>query len=89
MGFASKSHFSFHVLYLFGCTVDFFFKFFFLYSLQNGKRRCSDLCFIQMKPSLTSECKHSLLRVIITPVHITSTMSGIKNAIADRQVGVY
>lgn len=80
MGFTSKSHFSFHVLYLFGCTV---------YSLQNGKHRCSDLCFIQLKPSLTSECKHSLLRVIITPVHITSTMSGIKNAIADRQVGVY
>lgn len=29
MGFTSKSHFSFHVLYLFGCTVDFFILFFY------------------------------------------------------------
>lgn len=43
MGFTSKSHFSFHVLYLFGCTVDF--SFFFLYSLQNEKHRCSDLFY--------------------------------------------
>lgn len=85
MGFTSKSFFffSFHVLYMFGCTVDFFF---FLYSLQKGKHRCSDLCFIQLKPSLSSEFKHSLLRVVITPVHITSTMSGIKMPqLTDRQ----
>lgn len=42
MGFTSKSHFSFHVFYLFGCTVDFSF---FLYSLQNEKHRCSDLFY--------------------------------------------
>lgn len=46
-------------------------------------------CFIQLKPSLTSECKHSLLRVVMCTGVIISTMSGIKNAIADRQVGVY
>lgn len=86
MGFTSKSHFSFHVLYLFGCTVDFSF---FFYTAYRMKSTGVVTCFIQLKPSLTSECKHSLLRVIITPVHITSTMSGIKNAIADRQVGVY
>lgn len=63
--------------------------FFFFYTAYRMKSTGVVTCFIQLKPSLTSECKHSLLRVIITPVHITSTMSGIKNAIADRQVGVY
>lgn len=37
MGFTSKSHFSFHVLYLFGCTVDFFLNFFFFIQLTEWK----------------------------------------------------